>query len=196
VLRQAPDAVMVGECRDEGTAHTAAWAANCGVLVLTTIHAPSAAGAVQSLRGFGIAAPFVASSMRGAMSQRLVRTLCPSCQELSEGGHTAEVQRMMEEIKAFLPTANAAARYVARGCEHCHHTGYAGCSAVYEIMPVSDAMRDLIVEGKSTREIHAKAVAEGMLTLRQAALLKVAQGRTTMEEVRRVVPDLGFDLPG
>jgi general secretion pathway protein E len=196
VLRQAPDAVMVGECRDEGTAHTAAWAANCGVLVLTTIHAPSAAGAVQSLRGFGIAAPFVASSMRGAMSQRLVRTLCPSCQELSEGGHTAEVQRMMEEIKAFLPTANAAARYIARGCEHCHHTGYAGSSAVYEIMPVTDAIRDLIVEGKSTREINAKAVAEGMLTLRQAALLKVAQGRTTMEEVRRVVPDMGFDLPG
>ena len=75
VLRQAPDGVMIGEVRDDGTAYTAAWAANCGVLVLSTIHAPCAAGAVQSLRGFGVASPFVASSMRGAMSQRLVRTL-------------------------------------------------------------------------------------------------------------------------
>ena len=191
VLRQAPDTVMVGEARDDQTAQTAAWAANCGTLVLTTIHAPSAAGAVQSLRGFGIAGPFLASSMRGAMSQRLVRTLCPSCQELAEGGHGGEVQRMMEEIKAFLPTSNPAARYIARGCEHCQHTGYAGCSAVYEIMPVTDAIRDLIVEGRPTREIHTRAVADGMLTLRQAALLKVAQGRTTMEEVRRVVPDMG-----
>jgi type II secretory ATPase GspE/PulE/Tfp pilus assembly ATPase PilB-like protein len=193
VLRQAPDAVMIGEARDDATAQTAAWAANCGVLVLSTIHAPCAAGAVQSLRGFGIAGPFIASSLRGAMSQRLVRTLCPSCQELCDGGHTADVQRMMEEIKAFLPTANVAARYIARGCEHCQHTGYAGSSAVYEIMPISDAIRELIVEGRSTREIHTKAVAEGMLTLRQAALLKVAQGRTTMEEVRRVVPDIGFE---
>ena len=193
VLRQAPDVVMVGEARDEQTAQTAAWAANCGVLVLSTIHAPSAAGAVQSLRGFGISGPTIAGSLRGAMSQRLVRTLCPSCQELSEGGHTADVQRMMEEIKAFLPTANAAARYIARGCEHCHHTGYAGLSAVYEIMPVTDAIRDMCVDGHSTREMHAKAVAEGMLTLRQAALLKVAQGRTTMEEVRRVVPDIGVE---
>jgi general secretion pathway protein E len=191
VLRQAPDAVMVGEARDDETAQTAAWAANCGTLVLSTIHAPSAAGSVQSLRGFGIAPAFVASSLRGALSQRLVRTLCPSCQELAEAGHNAETQRMMEEIKAFLPTANAAARYIARGCEHCHHTGYAGSSAVYEVMPISDAIRELIVEGKSTRDIHARAVADGMLTLRQAALLKVAQGRTTMEEVRRVVPDMG-----
>ena len=103
---------------------------------------------------------------------------------------------MMEEIKAFLPTANPAARYIARGCEHCQQTGYAGSSAVYEIMPVTDAIRELIVEGRSTREIHAQAVAEGMLTLRQAALLKVAQGRTTMEEVRRVVPDIGFEPKG
>ena len=63
-------------------------------------------------------------------------------------------------------------------------------------MPVSDAMRELIVEGRSTRDLHTKAVAEGMLTLRQAALLKVAQGRTTMEEVRRVVPDIGFEPKG
>jgi type II secretory ATPase GspE/PulE/Tfp pilus assembly ATPase PilB-like protein len=164
--------------------------------MLSTIHAGSAAAAIQSLRGFNLAPAFAASALRAAVSQRLVRTLCPACQELSEGGHTPDVLRMMEEIKAFLPTANAAARYIARGCEHCHHTGYAGSSAVYEVMPITDGIRDLIVEGKSTREIHAKAVAEGMLTLRQAALLKVAQGRTTMEEVRRVVPDIGFELPG
>ena len=190
VLRQAPDVCMIGEIRDEPIARTACWAANSGVLVLSTIHAPGAAGAVQSLRAFGIPAPFIASSLRAAVSQRLLRTLCPACQEVDEDGHSRDVQKMMEEIKAFMPSANITARYVARGCEHCHGTGYAGSTAVYEIMPVTDAIRDLIVAGSSTREIHHRAQAEGMLTLRQAALLKVAQGRTTMEEVRRIVPDM------
>jgi type II secretory ATPase GspE/PulE/Tfp pilus assembly ATPase PilB-like protein len=97
---------------------------------------------------------------------------------------------MLEEIKAFLPHAQTAARYAARGCDQCHGTGYAGSTAIYEIMPVSDAVRDLVLEGQPPREIHTRAVQEGMLTLRQSALLKLAQGRTTMEEVRRVVPDM------
>jgi type II secretory ATPase GspE/PulE/Tfp pilus assembly ATPase PilB-like protein len=190
VLRQAADVVMIGEVRDEPTASTAVGAANTGTLVLSTIHASSAAGVVQSLRGYGIAAPFIASSIRAALGQRLLRTLCPSCQDISDDGHAPDVQRMMEEIKAFLPSASLTPRYVAHGCEHCQHTGYAGCTAVYEIMPITDAIRDLILDGRATREIHARAVEEGMLTLRQAALLKVAQGRTTMEEVRRAVPNI------
>ena len=190
VLRQSPDVVMLGELRDEQIARTAAWAATSGVLVLSTIHAPSAAGAVQALRGFGIPSHFVAGSLRAAVSQRLVRTLCPACQELDESGHGPDVKRMMEEIKAFLPHAQSSARYVARGCDQCLGTGYAGSTAVYEVMPVGDAVRDLILEGQSPREIHARAVQDGMLTLRQSALLKVAQGRTTVEEVRRVVPDM------
>jgi type II secretory ATPase GspE/PulE/Tfp pilus assembly ATPase PilB-like protein len=97
---------------------------------------------------------------------------------------------MMEEIRSFLPHAAEAARYRACGCAQCHGTGYAGSIAVYEVMPVSEGVRDLILEGRPPREIHALAVQQGMLTLRQAALLKVAQGRTTMEEVRRVVPDI------
>jgi type II secretory ATPase GspE/PulE/Tfp pilus assembly ATPase PilB-like protein len=190
VLRQSPDAVMIGEIRDDATARTAVAAANSGTMVLSTIHASGAAGAAQSLRGFGIAAPFVANSLRASLSQRLVRTLCPACQDISEGGHTADVEKMMQEIAQFFPQANRAARYKARGCEQCHHTGYAGCAAVYEIMPISDAIRELIVEQRSTREIHNRAIEEGMLTLRQAALLKIAQGRTTVEEVRRAVPDM------
>ena len=190
VLRQSPDVVMVGEIRDEQIARTAAWAATSGVLVLSTIHAPSAAGAVQALRGFGIPSHFVATSLRAAVSQRLVRTLCPACQELDEDGHGEQARRMLDEIRSFLPHANNAARYRARGCEQCHGTGYAGSTAVCEIMPVTDAIRDLILEGQPPREIHNRAITEGMLPLRQAALLKVAQGRTTMEEVRRVVPDM------
>ena len=190
VLRQAPDVVMVGEIRDEQIARTAAWAASSGVLVLSTIHAPNAAGAVQALRGFGIPSHFVASSLRAAVSQRLLRTLCPACQELDEDGHLPDTRRMMEEIRSFLPHAAEAARYRACGCAQCHGTGYAGSIAVYEVMPVSEGVRDLILEGRPPREIHALAVQQGMLTLRQAALLKVAQGRTTMEEVRRVVPDI------
>jgi type II secretory ATPase GspE/PulE/Tfp pilus assembly ATPase PilB-like protein len=190
VLRQAPDVIMVGEVRDSDIAHTAAWASNAGVLVLSTIHAPGAAGAVQSLRAYGIPAPFIASSLRASVSQRLIRTLCPQCQEMSEQEHTPETQQMMEEIRAFMPKGHIAGRYIARGCDACHGTGYAGCTAVFEIMPMSDGLRDLVISGQGTREIHARAVSEGMLTLRQAAMLKVAQGRTTMEEVRRAVPDM------
>lgn len=190
VLRQSPDVVMVGEVRDEQIARTAAWAASSGVLVLSTIHAPNAAGAVQALRGFGIPSHFVASSLRAAVSQRLLRTLCPACQELDEDGHVPDTKRMMEEIRSFLPHAVDALRYRACGCAQCHGTGYAGSTAVYEVMPISEGIRDLILEGRPPREIHALAVQQGMLTLRQAALLKVAQGRTTMEEVRRVVPDI------
>ena len=190
VLRQAPDVVMVGEIRDEQIARTAAWAASSGVLVLSTIHAPNAAGAVQALRGFQIPSHFIASSLRAAVSQRLLRTLCPACQELDEDGHLPGTKRMMEEIRSFLPHAVETSRYRACGCAQCHGTGYAGSTAVYEVMPISEGIRDLILEGRPPREIHALAVQQGMLTLRQAALLKIAQGRTTMEEVRRVVPDI------
>lgn len=194
VLRQAPDVCMIGEMRDAEIAQTAVWASNSGTLMLSTIHAPSAAGAVQSLRGFGIAPAFIASSLRASVSQRLVRTLCPACQQLEETGHSVETQKMMEEIKAFLPGGYPTTRFSAKGCDHCHHTGYAGSSAVYEVMPMTDAIRDLIMENRSTREIHECAVKDGMLTLRQAALLKLAQGRTTVEEVRRVVPGFVTEL--
>ena len=190
VLRQAPDVAMVGEIRDEEIAATAAWAATSGVSVLSTIHAPRAAATVQSLRSYGITANAIAGSLDAAVSQRLVRTLCTACQELDESGHTPEVKRVMEEIKAFMPGAASAVRYAARGCDHCHGTGYAGCTAIYEIMPVTDAIRELIIDGRPSRDLHVRAMQDGMLTLRQSALLKVAQGRTTMEEVRRVVPDM------
>jgi type II secretory ATPase GspE/PulE/Tfp pilus assembly ATPase PilB-like protein len=186
---------MVGEIRDEPIAHTAAWAANSGVLVLSTIHAGSAAGAVQSLRAFNIPTQPLATSLRAAVSQRLVRTLCPACQELDESGHAPEVKSVMEEIKAFMPAAASGVRYLAKGCDHCQGTGYAGLTAIYEIMPVTEALRELIIEGRPTRALHACAVQDGMLTLRQAALLKVAQGRTTIEEARRIVPDMPMEMP-
>src|SRR5687768_16329470 len=124
VLRQAPDVAMVGEIRDEEIAATAAWAATSGVSVLSTIHAPRAAATVQSLRSYGITDNTIAGSLDAAVSQRLVRTLCTACQELEEGGHSAEVKRVMEEIKAFMPSAGSAVRYAARGCDQCHGTGY------------------------------------------------------------------------
>ncbi len=195
VLRQAPDVCMIGEMRDPAIAQTAVWAANSGTLMLSTIHAPSAAGAIQSLRGFGIAAPFIASSLRAAVSQRLIRTLCPACQQIDESGHGSDVHKLMEEIKAFLPGGYPTARFTAGSCDQCQHSGYAGTTAIYEIMPISDHIRDLILDNKPTRDIHGRATYhEGMLTLRQAALLKLAQGRTTVEEVRRVVPGIAAEF--
>src|SRR5688572_626197 len=151
VLRQAPDVAMVGEIRDEEIAATAAWAATSGVSVLSTIHAPRAAATVQSLRSYGITDNAIAGSLDAAVSQRLLRTLRTACQELDESGHTAEVKRVMEEIKAFMPSAGSTVRYSARGCDQCHGTGYAGCTAIYEIMPITDALRELIITGRPAR---------------------------------------------
>jgi type II secretory ATPase GspE/PulE/Tfp pilus assembly ATPase PilB-like protein len=191
VLRQSPDVVMIGEIRDEPTAHTAVWAANSGVTMLSTIHAGSAAGSVQSLRGFGVSAPFVAATLRGAVTQRLVRTLCPNCQDIDETDNDGRRAALLEEVTPMLAGNHRPdVLHVARGCEQCHGTGYAGRTGVFEILAVNDAIRDMILHGHSPQQIRAHAVEDGMLTLRQAALLKVAQGRTTLEEVRRCVPDI------
>ena len=195
VLRQAPDVCMIGEIRDETIAQTAAWAANSGMLDALDDSCP-----VRRRRDSKPPRlrhrPRVHRQLAvAAVSQRLMRTLCPACQQIDESGHGPDVHRMMEEIKSFLPGGYPTARFTAGSCEQCQHTGYAGTTAIYEIMPISDHIRDLILDNKPTRDIHGRATYhEGMLTLRQAALLKLAQGRTTVEEVRRVVPGIAAEF--
>ena len=185
VLRQSPDVVMVGEVRDAETAETAVWAANSGVTVLSTVHAPTAADAVPSMRGFGIAPVFIGASLRAAVSQRLVRTLCPHCREPASNGD--EVHVALRDVEPHL-NGHAEVLYEAQGCEQCHFSGFGGRTGVFEVMPITPAVRELIVRGAPSRDLRRCAVEQGMLTLRQAALLKVAQGKTTLEEVRRCIP--------
>jgi type II secretory ATPase GspE/PulE/Tfp pilus assembly ATPase PilB-like protein len=184
-LRQSPDVVMIGEIRDEETAKTAVHAANSGILVFATVHAPAASNAVQSLRSLGVHNHFLGASLRGVLSQRLLRTLCPSCKttfDLSDAPHT------FDAVRPMLGNEEGRALYAARGCPSCSGTGYAGRTGAFEVMPVSRAIRDLISDGAPTRDIRETAVREGMLEFRQAALLKVARGQTSTEEMFRVIP--------
>lgn len=185
VLRQSPDVIMVGEIRDEETARIAVRAANSGMLVFATLHAASAPGAVQSMLSLGAHPHFLAQSMRGVVAQRLVRTLCADCRmsfDVSDAPHT------FDAVRPWLAENEGKTLYAPRGCENCTQSGYSGRTGVFEVMPISRSLRAMISEAKSMREIRDKAIAEKMLEFRSSALLKVARGQTSTEEVFRVIP--------
>lgn len=185
VLRQSPDVIMIGEIRDAETAQTAVRAANSGQLVLATIHAPTAAGAVQSMRGLGVHAHFLATALRGVLSQRLVRTLCPHCRlpiDISNAPH------VFDDVKKWLKPDEGRTLYAPRGCGTCNMVGYSGRTGVFEVLTVTRQIRNLISEGRPTSEIRDTAIKDGMLEFRHSALVKVAQGATSTEEVFRVIP--------
>ena len=192
ILRQAPDVIMIGEIRDAETAVTAVRAANSGHLVLATLHAPIAAGAIQSLLALGVHPHFLSTSLLGIVAQRLVRKLCPHCKhefDLTDSPQTfSEVRHLLEEGQGRV-------MYGPQGCERCYGDGYRDRTGVFEVMTFDRTLRHMISDGKSTREIEAKAVEQGMVEFRRAALLKVAQGVTSTEEVLRAVPVeyLGID---
>jgi type II secretory ATPase GspE/PulE/Tfp pilus assembly ATPase PilB-like protein len=185
VLRQSPDVIMIGEIRDPETAKIAVHAANSGVLVFATLHAPSAPAAVQAMLSLGAHPHFLASCLRGVVAQRLVRTLCPGCRTSFD---LDGAQQTFEEVRSLLAEGEGKSLFASQGCDACGQTGYAGRAGVFEVMPVTPAVRDLISEGKPARDIRAKAVEQGMIQFRQAALLKVAKGLTSTEEVFRVIP--------
>ena len=185
VLRQSPDVIMVGEIRDAETAQTAVHAANSGMLVFATIHASAAAGAVQSMRSLGVQSHFLSTSLRGVVAQRLVRTFCPKCRtafDLSDAPET------FDDVRQHLGPDEGKVLYAPKGCEACDMEGYSGRTGVFEVMPITRNLRNLISDGNPARDIRAKAIEEGMLEFRQSALLKVAQGETSTEEVFRVIP--------
>lgn len=185
VLRQAPDVIMIGEIRDPVTAETAVHAANSGHLVLATLHAPVAAGAINSMLALGVNPHFLAASLLGSLSQRLVRRLCDQCKiayELTGATHT------FEEIRRWLEPGQGEHIYSAKGCPACHYEGFVGRTGVGEIIRVTREIRTMIFERRPLREIRQQAIRQGMLDLRRAALLKVAQGETSMEEVLRTIP--------
>jgi len=184
-LRQSPDIIMVGEIRDTETAETAVRAANSGHLVFATMHAPVAAAAVQSMRGLGVHPHFLSTCLRGIVSQRLVRTLCPHCKvtfDLSIAPHT------FDEVRPWLGSEEGAMLYASKGCAACQMQGYASRTGVFEVLKITRGIRDLIADAKPVRAIRDAAASEKMLSFRQAALLKVAQGVTSTEEVFRVIP--------
>lgn len=185
VLRQNPDVIMVGEIRDPETAQTAVRAANSGHMVFSTLHAPVAAAAIQSMLSLGVHPHFLATSLRGVISQRLVRTLCPDCRMEFDISHSPNT---FDEVKPFLKEGEGKVLYAPKGCEKCKGSGYRARSGVFEVMEVSKTIRGMVAEAEPARNIRAKAIEEGMLDFRKAAMLKVAHGVTSTEEVFRVIP--------
>ncbi len=184
VLRQAPDVIMIGEVRDALTAEVAVRAANSGHLVLATLHAPVAAGAVQSMLSLGVHPHFLSSCLLGCIAQRLLRMLCPVCRVAYEMLDSDT----FEEVKKWLGPDEGKTLYGSGGCDVCHGTGYHARTGVFEVLVVSKAIRKMVMAKQPLQMIRDKAIEEGTIEFRQAALLKVAQGETTVEEVFRVVP--------
>jgi type II secretory ATPase GspE/PulE/Tfp pilus assembly ATPase PilB-like protein len=185
VMRQNPDVIMVGEIRDHETADTAIRAANSGHLVLATIHAVSAAAAVQSMLALDVRPHFLSTCLRGVIAQRLVRTLCPTCRrhfDVSDAPHT------FDDVKSHLAPGEGNTLFVPRGCPTCLSTGYANRTGVFEIMSVTRSLRQLIADAAEVRQLRDQAHKEGMLEFRQSALLKVAKGLTSLEEIFRAIP--------
>ena len=181
ILRQDPDIIMVGEIRDQETAQLAVQAALTGHLVLSTLHTNSAAGTVARIKDMGIEDFLLASSLSGIVSQRLIRQLCPVCKQKYALPEETAVRLGMEE-----ETGHEFYRSV--GCNMCRQLGYQGRLALHEIMIVGGKIRELINRGENSEdEIEAVARREGMITIREDGLQKARQGKTSLEEVLKVV---------
>ena len=179
-LRQDPNVILVGEIRDFETAEIAVKAALTGHLVLSTLHTNDAPSTVNRLMNMGIEPFLVASSLNLICAQRLVRRICSGC----AGDHPHAPPALVEA--GFTP--EEAQRVIPKkgnGCEKCNNTGYKGRVGLYEVMEVTDELRELILVGASSLELRRKAVDEGMITLRRSGLQKVIDGVTTIEEVAR-----------
>ncbi|GMV38429.1 MAG: general secretion pathway protein GspE [Myxococcales bacterium] len=187
ILRQDPDVIMVGEIRDRETAEHAIQAALTGHLVLSTIHTNDSAGAITRLLDLGIEPFLVASTLVGVVAQRLVRVVCNRCKR-----RTLLTRDQCVALHMQVPEGRAAPElpvWEGEGCVHCRHTGLRGRAGVYEVLPVGDRVRRLITEKKDAAEIMRAARMDGMLTLREGAIKKMAQGMTTFGEVVRITAE-------
>lgn len=180
ILRQAPDVIMIGEVRDEATANTAVRAANSGHLVLATLHAPIAAGALQSMRALGTNPYFLSSCLLGVIAQRLLRKLCMKCRTAYDISDSPET---FAEIESLLQPGEGRTLYGPGSCEDCRGQGYNGRVGVFEIMAMNRRLRQLLQGSVSMEELQQAAIDHGMIEFRRAAMLKVAQGVTSTEEV-------------
>ena len=179
-LRQDPNIILVGEIRDFETAEIAVKAALTGHLVLSTLHTNDAPSTISRLMNMGIEPFLVASSLNLVCAQRLVRRVCVNCKVEDEVPSSA-----MEQAGFSAADAASVKPKKGTGCEKCLKTGYKGRVGLYEVMEVTDELRELILVGASSLEIRRKAIEEGMITLRGSGLRKVKDGVTTIEEVLR-----------
>jgi type II secretory ATPase GspE/PulE/Tfp pilus assembly ATPase PilB-like protein len=179
ILRQDPNIVMVGEIRDFETAEIAIRAAMTGHLVFSTLHTNDAVSGITRLLDMGIEPFLLASVVRAFIAQRLVRTICPDCR--GEAGYPIDY---LKDIGAPFPPDMKF--FKGHGCEACRHTGYRGRSAIFELCTVTEPLRRLVIRKGTGTELKARAIQDGMETLRSDGWRRVLNRQTTIEEIVRV----------
>jgi type IV pilus assembly protein PilB len=179
-LRQDPDIILVGEIRDLETAQIAVQASLTGHLVLSTLHTNDAPSSVIRLLDLGMEAFLLTATIEGIVAQRLVRMICVKCKE----SYTPSEEELME--LSLTPDDVRGRRFMrGRGCDHCNKSGYKGRMALFEILTMDDEMRELVMNEASTNTLREYARKKGMRTLREAGLLAIYEGQTTIDEVVR-----------
>jgi general secretion pathway protein E len=176
IVRQDPDIIMVGEIRDMETASIAIHAALTGHLLFSTLHTNDAPGAITRLMDMGVENYLVASTLICVMAQRLVRRICPFCKTRED-----VPQDVLQKISADIKEV-----WIGRGCDKCSGTGYKGRIGIFEVLPVSGPIRELVMKRATIKETKDKAIELGMRTLREDGIEKVKKGITTIDEVLRV----------
>jgi len=184
LMRQDPDILMVGEIRDLETAEMAIQASLTGHLVFSTLHTNDAPSSITRLVDLGVPPYLISATIIGVLAQRLARTLCPHCKVPDDEAAT----KMLEELAQPWRLAGRMRPYKPVGCAICRRTGFLGRAALYELMPVTEALRQNIHPVFDTAKLARQAVLDGMRPLRLAGLMKVADGLTTIEEVLRCTP--------
>lgn len=181
-LRQDPDIIMVGEIRDFETAEIAVKAALTGHMVLSTLHTNDAPSTVNRLLNMGVEPFLVASAVNCILAQRLARKICPDCKAPAEGieAHALVELGMTEE------EARGSTVMQGKGCANCNGTGFRGRIALYEVMVMTDVLKEYVLNGASAAELKAAAMKGGMMSLRQSGLKMLRDGVTTISEVLRV----------
>ncbi len=185
IMRQDPDVIMVGEIRDLETAQAAVQAALTGHLVLSTLHTNDSVSSVYRLLDLGIPPYLIHSSLNGIVAQRLVRKICPDCAQTFEMD-----AKELANLGLNLNRKGIIKLRHGKGCVKCRNTGYRGRTGLYEIMPYSETLKQLVSSEVSVEALRKKAVDEGMVMLRQNGILKMLKGHTTYQEILRVTWDM------
>ncbi|MEA2086675.1 MAG: type II secretion system ATPase GspE, partial [Candidatus Caldatribacteriota bacterium] len=180
-LRQDPDIMLVGEIRDKETAEIAVQSALTGHIVLSTLHTNDAPSSVIRLIDMGIEPFLISSSVIGVIAQRLVRRICPKCKK--EMKITPDIEKILHEYEI---NRNEITLYKGEGCPYCKDTGYKGRVAIFELMVITENIKDLISKNVTTGKLREAAISEGMCQLREDGIKKVCEGQTTIDEVLRV----------
>jgi type IV pilus assembly protein PilB len=176
-LRQDPDIIMVGEIRDLEVGEIAVEAALTGHMVLSTLHTNDASSTITRLLNLGIEPFLVVAALNVVVAQRLLKRICPHCRE-----PVKDAEKSLIACGVTPESAKKITVYKGRGCHECNNTGYKGRCAVHEVLPMTPAIKELVLNNGSADDIKRQAIVDGMVTLRMAAIIKVAQGVTTLEE--------------